>query len=319
MAVYDSRDASPPPCRALAIGNFDGVHLGHQRLLQQARSLAGDGRLAVITFAPLPLELLRPQAAPGRIGSDAMRVAWLQQAGVDVIWMLPFDEQLARMSAEQFVERFLLHGLHIEHVVVGADFHYGHRRQGNVSTLRAAGARHGFSVTVQEDILTSTSPDAERISSSRVRQALRAGDMSAAAALLGRAYSISGSIVQGQQLGRELGFPTINIDVSDWDCLLQGIYAVRVKLCHNGQYSELLPGVASIGHRPVVADHLPERARSGHWLEVHLFDFDRDCYGMHAEVIFTEKLRDEEAFASVDAMLGQMRNDCDRARKVLQQ
>ena len=304
MVVYDSRDASPPPCRALAIGNFDGVHLGHQRLLQRAHSLAGDGRLAVITFAPLPLELLRPQAAPGRIGSDAMRVVWLQQA---------------RMSPEQFIERFLLHGLHIEHVVVGADFHYGHRRQGNVCTLRAAGAKHGFRVTVQEDILTSTSPDAARISSSRVRQALRAGDMSAAAALLGRAYSISGTIVQGQQLGRELGFPTINIDVSDWDCLLQGIYAVRVKLCHNGQHSELLPGVASIGQRPVVADHLPERARSGHWLEVHLFDFNRDCYGMHAEVIFAEKLRDEQAFASVDAMLGQMRNDCDQARKVLQQ
>ncbi len=318
MAVYDSKDALPPPCRALAIGNFDGVHLGHQRLLQQARSLAGDGRLAVITFAPLPLELLRPQAAPGRIGSDAMRVAWLHQAGVDVIWMLPFDQHLAHMSAEQFVERFLLQGLHIEQVVVGADFHYGHRRQGNVSTLRAAGARHGFTVTVQEDILSSTAPDAERISSSRVRQALRAGDMSAAAALLGRAYSISGSIVRGQQLGREFGFPTINIDVSDWDCLLQGIYAVRVKLCHNGHHSELLPGVASIGQRPVVADHLPERARPGRWLEVHLFDFDRDCYGMQAEVCFVEKLRDEQAFASVDAMLEQMRKDCAQARNVLQ-
>jgi len=318
MAVYEIREASPPPCRAVAIGNFDGVHLGHQQLLQQARALAGEDRLAVITFAPLPLEFLRPDVAPGRIGSDAMRVNWLQHADVDVVWLLPFDEHLAQMSAGQFVADFLVQGLHSEHVVVGGDFHYGHQRLGNVSTLRAAGVEHGFSVTVLDEVRDASSSGAERISSSRIRQALRLGDVSLAAALLGRAYTISGEIVRGQQLGRELGFPTINIDVSAWHCLLQGIYAVRVQLCDNEQTSASLTGVASIGHRPVVSDHLPERARPGHWLEVHLFDFDDDCYGLQAEVTFIQKLRDELAFASVDALLEQMHSDCQQARAVLQ-
>lgn len=319
MTDYTCKQATPPTCRAVAIGNFDGVHLGHQRLLQQARTLAGSDRLGVITFAPLPLEVLRPDAVPGRIGSDAMRVAWLQQAGVDVVWMLPFDQQLAHMSPAQFVERFLRYGLQPEHVVVGADFHYGHRRSGDVATLRTAGSEHGFAVTTVNDVHDRNPEHAQRISSSRVRQALRTGDLRQASDLLGRAYSIPGEVVSGQRLGRELGFPTINIDVSDWHCLLQGIYAVRVQLCDNGPQSELLSGVASIGHRPVVSEHLPERARPGHWLEVHLFDFDRDCYGVQAEVIFIEQLRDEWSFASVDAMLAQMHADSDNAKAVLQQ
>ncbi len=317
MKVLYSSGTRPPPCRAVAIGNFDGVHLGHQHLLRQARELAGAGRLGVITFAPLPLEYLRTDIAPGRIGSDAMRVAWLQQAGVDVIWMLTFDQHLAQLSAAQFVRRYLVEGLQIEHVVVGEDFHYGHHRQGNVASLRADGAALGFEVSVMTAVREHSRDGFERISSSRVRQALRRGDLGRVEALLGRAYCITGEIVSGQRLGRELGFPTINIDVGDWHCLLRGIYAVRVRLCDNERQSSLWSGVASIGHRPVVSDHLPNRARSGLWLEAHLFDFAGDCYGLQAEVTLVEKLRDEREFASIEAMQAQMRIDCEQARAVL--
>ncbi|MDA3934669.1 MAG: bifunctional riboflavin kinase/FAD synthetase [Gammaproteobacteria bacterium] len=330
MPVFRSMDDQPPACSVLTIGNFDGVHLGHQQLLQQARLIrdrqANGGDLMVMTFAPLPLEYLRPEAPPGRVGADAMRIQWLLDAGVDTVWMLPFDQHLATMSATAFVQDLLVDRLQVQHVVVGADFHYGHRRQGDVSSLRSAGAEYGFTVHVLDAIVD----EHERISSSRVRQALRHGEVELVARLLGRPYNISGEVVAGQRLGRELGYPTINIDVSGWDCLLQGIYAVNVQLCDNKREltvqsgadwhsteTGLLGGVASIGHRPVIREHLPERARPGHWLEVHLFDFDQDCYGRLANVLFRHKIRNEMAFASMDTMLSQMHKDCADARSLL--
>jgi len=307
MQLFRDLDARPPPCAAVAIGNFDGVHLGHQALLQRAVALANrtgnGGAAAAISFEPLPIELLRPEQAPVRIQSTRERIVSLGENGIDVLWLARFNRRLAAMSPVQFVTRFLVEGLGVQDVVVGGDFRYGARRAGDIDSLRAAGRAHGFEVHVQPEVCHG----GRRVSSSRVREALRAGELGLAQALLGRRYSLSGRVLPGERLGRRLGFPTANLAMTRRDCPLRGIFAVRSRV--QGE-TGLRDGVASLGYRPTVGGNAL-------LLEVHLFDFEGDLYGRRLEVIFVTRLREEAHFDNLESMIEQMHRDAERARQIL--
>lgn len=341
MQLVDTLDSEVPMCDVVAIGNFDGVHRGHQVLLQKACELArasthqrcdindsSQGRVGVVSFAPLPVEVLFPERAPGRVGSDNMRNQWLADYGMDVAWIVPFTKAFAQWTPDDFVARLLVEKLRVRHVVVGSDFHYGHQRAGDIDSLRAAGREYGFSVHAIDAVVDA---DNQRISSTNVRQALQVGDMHTAQHLLGRPYDICGEIVNGRQLGRQLGYPTANIRVGNWRCLLTGVYAIRARfipalavsgqIAHNRTLSTddqpetaWLTGVASIGYRPTVttSETAPE-----HLLEVHLFDYSQDCYGRTLQVQFIRKLRDEARFDNIDNMVEQMHVDARQARDIL--
>ncbi len=312
--------AQPIPMAAVAIGNFDGVHLGHQALLQKCRKLAGGQGAAAITFAPLPVEVLFPERAPGRITSTRQRISELREQGMDLTWLLRFNKDLSQQRPQAFIDRVLVDGLSVKHVVVGSDFRFGYQRSGNLDTLTEAGKLHGFQVHVPDTVRHA----GERVSSSRIREALKAGDMGLAKSLIGRDYTIRGRVIRGQQLGRKLGFPTLNIDVSRWACLLNGVFAVQVmaeplelraKTTHNHPFAgRCWNGVASIGYRPSVTDTVSNHR---HLLEVHVFDWSGDAYGKQVRVRFIERLREEHQFADLSAMTEQMQLDADQARAIL--
>lgn len=324
MQLVRNWHAEPSSVTTVAIGNFDGVHLGHQALLAQCSELADEQAFGVVSFAPLPVEVLFPQRAQGRVTSTRQRIEELQAQGVDVLWLLRFNLALARQTPSAFIQRVLVDGLKVKHVVVGEDFRFGHQRAGDIDTLRAAGEHNGFTVHAQQAV-TDTQ---DRISSSRIRAALKSGDVSDAAQMLGRDYAISGKVISGQRLGRKLGFPTINIDVSHWQCLLTGVFAVQVSLeplelshktTHNRPLVNQLDGpryngVASIGYRPSVNDVV---SHNRHLLEVHIFDWSGDLYGQRVKVHFIQHLRDEQQFADLGVMTRQMQTDADQARLIL--
>jgi riboflavin kinase/FMN adenylyltransferase len=286
------------------IGNFDGVHLGHQAVLGQVAALAADLQLpgAVVVFEPQPLEFFTGAAAPARLTSMREKVELLRRSGIECVTCLRFDVRLARLAPRQFVADVLVRGLGAKRVIVGEDFRFGRDRQGDLAMLREMAGDSGFGI-----VPARTLSDADgRISSSRVREHLAAGELDAAAALLGRRYRMSGRVVRGEARGRELGFPTANIDLSRRRAPLHGIFAVRV-LGLNGRVHE---GVASIGTRPVFG--------GGHLLlEAHLFDFDGTIYGRRIEVEFVRRLRAERNFESTEALREQIRIDVDEAREIL--
>ncbi len=289
---------------AVAIGNFDGVHRGHQALVARARSAASGGeRVAVLTFEPHPREFLDPAQAPPRLMRLAEKSTALAALGVERLAVLRFNERLQRQSPDDFVREVLHDGLGARHVVVGEGFRYGCRRAGTVDSLRAAGAVLGFDVHV----VPSVAVDGERVSSTRVRAALAAGDLVTAQRLLGRPYSITGRVVAGQRLGRELGFPTANFRMPPSSVALRGIYAVRLQGIEGRPDAA---AVASLGTRPTVGGIEP-------LLEVHVFDYDGDLYGRRLTVEFIERLRDEEKFPSLEALVTQMHADATRAREIL--
>ena len=302
MQLFRDIDARPPSCAAVAIGNFDGVHLGHQALLQRAVEL-GDGAAAAISFEPLPIELFRPEQAPVRIQSTRERIASLRDTGINVLWLARFNRRLASMAPVRFVSRFLVDGLGVRHVVVGGDFRYGARRSGDIDSLRAAGRAHGFTVHAQPEVRH----DGQRVSSSRVRSALLDGDLELARALLGRRYSIGGRVTAGERLGRRLGYPTANLAMTRRDCPLRGIFAVR---CQVHGEPQMRDGVASVGYRPTVGGEAL-------LLEVHLFDFEGDLYGRRLEVRFFARLREEARFDNLESMTEQMHRDAEQARQIL--
>jgi riboflavin kinase/FMN adenylyltransferase len=286
---------------AIAIGSFDGVHLGHQAILahvaRKARSLGL--KAAVLTFEPLPREFLRPAAAPPRLTSLAERLDALARAGIELAYVQRFDPAFAAITAEEFEER--LPGRYgARWVMVGEDFRYGARRMGDLQSLADAGARLGFEVAV----IPAIAVGGERISSTRVREALREGNLAEAARLLGRPYAICGRVVHGAKRGRGLGFPTANVRLARPKPALQGIFAVK---CF-GAATRGLEGVASLGFNPAVTDGGPAT------LEAFLFDFSGDLYGRRLTIEFHKKLRDEGHFASLDALAAQIRRDCDAAR-----
>lgn len=283
------------------IGNFDGVHRGHQAVLSTLRQEAQALGLPsmVIIFEPQPLEYFQPQAAPPRLTQLRSKLRALEAAGVDRVLCLQFGRRLAQMPAETFIDDLLVARLGVRFLMVGDDFRFGHGRRGDYAMLQAAGAEHGFR-TVR---MPTVHEDSERVSSTRLRKALAEGDLAAAENLLGRRYSICGRIVRGQALGRNLGYPTANIAFQRPPPPLHGVFVVQV----TGLREQPWPGVASLGTRPTV-----NGTRT--LLEVHLFDFKGDLYGRHLEVEFLQRLRGEERFDSLEALRVQMDQDAAAAR-----
>ena len=287
----------------VTIGNYDGVHLGHQHMLSTVTARARDLGLpaTVVTFEPTPREYFEGDAAPARLMRLREKLEALPLYGVERVVVLRFDRHMQAMGADEFVERLLVCGLGARHVVVGHDFHYARRREGNIDTLRAAGARHGYAVEEVGRFLV----DGERVSSSLVRDALGRGDLARAGLLLGRAYRMAGRVRRGQQLGRRLGYPTANLALHRKVVPLWGVFAVRV----SGAGLVDHPAVASLGTRPTIDGTEP-------LLEVHVFDHDGDLYGRYLDVDFVRRLRDERRFESLDALVEQMHRDAAEAREV---
>jgi riboflavin kinase/FMN adenylyltransferase len=303
-------DRARAPC-ALTIGNFDGVHRGHQALLARVCDAASALGLeaAVMTFEPHPREFFAERAgdlskAPTRIANLRDKLESLSEAGIDRVIVEHFNAHFASMTPQEFTERVLVEGLHVKWLMVGDDFCYGARRAGNVGMLVEAGKQHGFHV----ETLPAVMHGAGRISSSAVRAALAQGRFDQAHALLGHPYSISGHVIHGAKLGRTLGFPTLNLRVAHRPALA-GIFVVQV----HGLGEQPRPAVASLGVRPSVDD-------SGRvLLEVHVFDFGQSCYGKLVRVEFLEKIRDEEKYTDLATLTAAIEADARHARAYFSQ
>ncbi|MBT8131261.1 MAG: bifunctional riboflavin kinase/FAD synthetase [Gammaproteobacteria bacterium] len=288
----------------LTIGNYDGVHLGHQAVLRDLQQQAD--RLGcpttVMVFEPTPKEFFAGVGAPARLTNLREKLQQLEAIGVDRVLCVNFNRKVAAMSPDSFVDELIIDGLAARHVIVGDDFRYGRDRAGDFETLKKSGERGGFAVTATESFLLR----GQRVSSSLIRECLARDDLQSAARFLGRNYSMAGRVRRGQQLGRQLGYPTANIAPGRRVLALQGIFAVEVA----GAGPAVLPGIASLGTRPMVDGRQP-------LLEVHLFDFDSELYGRHLEVRFVARLRGEQVFADLPAMVEQMHRDAAAARQIL--
>lgn len=294
--------ASPEPCVA-TIGNFDGVHLGHQAVLNQL-ALKGDmlGLPAVvITFEPQPNEFFAPDKAPARLSRFREKVEALRSYTIQQLCVLRFNRALAQMTAQDFIKRLLVDGLNIKYLVVGDDFRFGKDRQGDFTLLQTAGQQFGFQVVNMHTFAI----EADRVSSTRIRNALQQGDLMLAQTLLGHPYKMSGRVAHGDKRGRQIGFPTANIHLHRCKVPLTGVYAIQLF----GIEGEPVNGVANVGIRPTVGG--TDKAL----LEVHLFDFDSDIYGCYVQVHFLHKIRDEQCFEGLTALKQQIQIDCDSAKQ----
>jgi riboflavin kinase/FMN adenylyltransferase len=282
------------------IGNFDGVHAGHQAIISALRQQAvkRDLPTVVISFEPTPREYFAPQSAPPRLTGFREKFDMLENHGVDCLLVLRFDAERASQPADAFIRDVLVDGLGVKYLVVGDDFRFGRDRGGDFSLLESAGRQSGFEVAATPTQVH----DGERVSSTRIRDALGNDRLDLAAELLGRMYRISGRVAHGDKLGRTIGFPTVNLRRRQEKLPLHGIFLVRVY----GIEAEPLYGAANVGTRPTVDGRR-------NLVEVHLFDFEGDLYGRRIEVEFLEKLRDERKFPDVDAMTAQIREDVNEA------
>jgi riboflavin kinase/FMN adenylyltransferase len=288
-------------------GNFDGIHLGHQAVLGQLAEKADALHVptTVISFEPLPREYFSHNQNATRLTRFREKMQALKRYSVDRMLLLSFDEDLASLSAEDFVQQILVEGLDVRHVVIGDDFHFGRNRQGNFDFLQEAGKQHGFHVSNMAPF-----PYGEhRVSSTRIREALLQGDLATAEQMLGRPYRLSGRVIHGNKLGREIGFPTANMRFGNYNPPLSGIFVVEVY----GLDEEPWPGVASLGVRPTINEHNTE-----YFLEVHLFDFDEQIYGRHLQVDFLCKLRNEEKYDGLEALTRQIALDVEQARAIIE-
>ena len=294
------------PC-ALVIGNFDGVHRGHKSLLAKVREAATRLKVeaAVMTFQPHPREYFARisgdlSRVPPTIGNLRDKLHAFIKAGMDRVIVEHFTAQFAGISPQEFIERILVQGLQVKWILIGEDFCFGAKRAGKLADLRAAGEKYGFEVEVLQDVVHGD----KRISSSLVRTALTGSDFGEAAELLGHPYAISGRVIHGNKLGRELGFPTMNLRMAQEYPVLSGIFITRV----NGLGEPPLPAVSCIGTRPTVDD-------SGRrLLETHIFNFDQNCYGKLVQIEFLKKLRDNQKFDSLAALTAAIQGDADMAR-----
>lgn len=293
---------------AVTIGNFDGVHLGHQAILERVRAhgLAHGLAPTVMTFDPHPRAYFaersgQPQKAPAQISTLRDKMQEVVRHGMQQMAVLRFNEALSSMAPETFIRQLLVEGLNTRWLLVGEDFRYGHRRAGDIELLRRAGAQYGFQVETIADI-----PDrlGQRISSSALREALAAGDLERAHALLGYAFRLTHHVGHGQKLGRSIGYRTLNQLVPERFALRNGVYVVKV----HGLHDKPLPGVASLGVRPTVTD------AGRRVLETHLLDCDIDAYGKLATVEFVRFLRDEEKFPDLPTLIAAIDDDARRAR-----
>jgi riboflavin kinase/FMN adenylyltransferase len=303
MRVIRGIPAAAAGPAALTIGNFDGVHLGHQAMLAELERAAGRLGLpaCVLTFEPHPREFFAPDRAPTRLTSLREKLELLAQHGVERVHVCRFDYSFARTAPDEFVERIIARGLGASWLLVGDDFRFGARRAGDFVLLKQSAPRYGFEVAA----LPSVALDGERVSSTAVRQALAGGDLDRAQRLLGRAYSISGRVMRGDGLGRKLGFPTANVQMKHNRPPLTGIFAVRL---HGGPDGPLA-GVASLGVRPTV------KQGGAPVLEVHALDFDGDLYRRHVRVEFLRKFRDEERYADLGTLTRKIALDVRNARQ----
>jgi len=286
------------------IGVFDGVHLGHQRILERVAAESARHGLPslVFSFEPTPQEVMNPRQPPARLMCLREKVLVLGQSGVGYLYCPPFDRTLQGLAPESFIEQLLVRTLSVRHLVVGDDFRFGHGRAGTFAQLEAAGRQSGFGV----EQVGSVTAGGLRVSSTAIRTALAAGDMLTARTLLGRPYRMVGRVSRGRQLGRELGFPTANMRLHRRVSPVNGIFAVRV----HGIGRQVRDAVASVGTRPTVAGVEP-------LLEVHVFDFDADLYGRQIAVDFVARLRDETRFDDLEALRLQMEMDAVDARRAL--
>lgn len=292
----------------VAVGNFDGVHRGHQAVIAAAKKVAeaAAARLAVLTFEPHPRSVFQPGAPPFRLTPFRAKSRALETLGVDYLFTLHFDLDFAKKSAEEFVTEVMVAGLGVHAVVVGYDFVFGNKRRGTPDLLKAEGQRHGFGVNLVAPV---TGPGGIVYSSTQIREHLVAGRPQEASALLGRAWEIEGRVETGDRLGRTIGFATANIALADYLRPAAGVYAVRVGI-EDGAATRWFDGAANLGWRPTVGG---KDLR----LEAHLFDFDGDLYGKHLRVALIEHLRPEQRFDGLDALKAQIAADCAKARVVL--
>jgi riboflavin kinase/FMN adenylyltransferase len=289
--------------RVVTIGAFDGVHLGHREILHRASAIAAEQgrRVTVTSFEPTPAEFFARGEPPARLTRFRERFEQLEAMGIDELFCPPF-KRINTLDHERFADEILQGALGASHVVIGHDFRYGAGRRGTVETLRAAGRVRGFGLTVVDPVYL----DGRRISSTGIRAALEVGDLDAAARMLGRDYSMSGRVVHGLGLGKDLGFPTANVNLKRRKAPVDGIFAVEV----DGLGPASLAGVASVGCRPTVGG-------GETLLEVYVFDFDANIYGAYITVRFKARLRAEETFATIEAMREQMHADVEAAKAAL--
>ena len=299
LPFSDMQDGS-----VVTIGAYDGLHLGHQRLLASVRDAAQRLGLpsVVMSFEPMPREFFAATSPPARLMRFREKFEALQQQAIDFFYCPRFDAQMRDISSADFMRRILVHGLAARHVVVGDDFQFAQRRSGNVAQLRSVGGVLGFDV----EQLPSVVVGEVRVSSTAIREALWSGDLRQASALLGRPYRMSGSVIRGEKLGRTLGFPTANVDLRRRQSAVMGIFAVRV----HGLAAQALDAVASVGTRPTFNGVKP-------LLEVHLFDFDKEIYGAYIHIDFIARLRSEIKYDDIDELVAQMHRDADNAKSIL--
>lgn len=289
------------------IGNFDGVHLGHQAMFNALTEAATQTSLpsVVVSFDPLPHEYFSPETAPPRLQGLRDRVESISLAGIDRLLLLHFDQSLARQSADDFIQELLVERLKVQHLVVGDDFCFGARRQGNHAMLQAAAEKHGFSLQQSPTL----SLGGDRVSSTRIREHLSRGELDDAARLLGRAYRICGRVIHGEKMGRQLGFNTANVSLGNHRTPLRGVFAVWAHHLESGQR---FAAVANLGERPTIGGRRL-------LLEVHALDQNVHWYGHHLAIDFLSQLRQEQRFDSLDALKAQIGRDADAARELMSQ
>jgi riboflavin kinase/FMN adenylyltransferase len=288
----------------VTIGSFDGLHLGHRQLLGRVLNAAqADKRPSlVMSFEPTPKEFFQVSQPPARLMRFREKFDALASCGIEIFYCPRFSAEMRQISAADFIRRILIHGFNLRHLVVGDDFHFAAKRQGDAELLERLGKVLDFSVERVPSVIV----DGSRVSSTAIRDACETGDMQRATALLGRPYRMSGKIVRGEQLGRTLGFPTANVDLRRRQSAVMGIFAVRVHGLPGGSHD----AVASVGARPTFDGTKPI-------LEVHLFDFDDDIYGEYIHVDFIARLREQQRYAAVKDLVAQMHVDADNARSIL--
>lgn len=294
---------------SVAIGNFDGVHLGHQAVIGMARAVARERScpLGVVTFEPHPREFFAPKAPPFRLMNSEAKVHRLERLGVGCLYELPFNIAMAALDARAFVEKVIVAGLGLRHVVIGSDFRFGRGRSGNAADLSALGAEFGFGVTEAELLVCGSGT--MRVSSTRIREALSGGRPRDAMEMLGHWHRIEGPVIHGEKRGRQLGYPTANMSLAGLHPPKFGVYAVLIDVLdgpHKGAYR----GVSSLGVRPMFGGEVAN-------LESYLFDFEGDLYGADVSVALVDYLRPEQKFDSLEALIRQMSQDSESARAIL--
>ncbi len=293
----------------VAVGNFDGVHLGHRALIAEAerQARAAGKPLSVLTFEPHPQEFFRPSPESLRLTPMRTKARLVAELGADAFFALPFDAAMAARPAPEFVRDVLVNGLGVSGVVVGEDFVFGKGRGGNLQTLKDEGVQHGFSVTPFHTVLATAG---EKISSTRIREALKAARPGEAARLLGRHWAVEARVEHGDGRGRTMGFPTANMHLGHCLAPAFGVYAVRAAIVENDQVIARHDGVANFGIRPMYQVTVP-------LMETHLFDFDGDLYGKHLSVELVDYVRPEASFSGLPALIAQIAEDCQTARQIL--